>query len=310
MTALPDGTARKLGLLTDLDVCIGCNACAVACNAWNGGERDDGADGRGELPGADTAGESAPAAARGGTGRRTAGGGGPAAAGGGAGHGTPATATSGRAAPGPWFVEVFTFEVRPRTGAARIVHFPKSCLHCADAPCVTVCPTGASHKRVEDGIVLLDPDTCIGCGLCAWACPYGACTLDRSAGVMRKCTLCADRIDDQGLPQAERVPVCVTACPTGARLFGDLGDPDSTVSRLAGARGGYDLMPEQETRPVNKYLPQRQRDTLMAQDPIGTGGLALAALAEPEARGFLGWLDTALGALEQRSARTGRGDAL
>ena len=62
------------------------------------------------------------------------------------------------------------------------MHFPKSCLHCADAPCVTVCPTGASYKRVEDGIVLVNEDDCIGCGLCAWACPYGAREMDRRGG--------------------------------------------------------------------------------------------------------------------------------
>jgi ferredoxin len=62
-----------------------------------------------------------------------------------------------------------------REGAAsRTVHFPRSCLHCETPACVTVCPTGASYKRAEDGIVLVNPETCIGCKLCSWACPYGA----------------------------------------------------------------------------------------------------------------------------------------
>jgi Fe-S-cluster-containing dehydrogenase component len=77
---------------------------------------------------------------------------------------------------------------------AQLIHFPKSCLHCEDAPCVTVCPTGASYKRVEDGIVLVNESDCIGCGLCAWACPYGAREMDQEEKVMKKCTLCVARI--------------------------------------------------------------------------------------------------------------------
>ena len=67
-------------------------------------------------------------------------------------------------------------------------------MHCSDAPCVTVCPTGASYKREEDGIVLVNPDTCIGCKLCSWSCPYGAREYDEEAGIMKKCTLCVDKI--------------------------------------------------------------------------------------------------------------------
>ena len=106
------------------------------------------------------------------------------------------------------------------------MHFPKSCLHCDDAPCVTVCPTGASYKRGEDGIVLVDEDKCIGCGLCAWACPYGAREMDLAAGVMKKCTLCIDRIYNETLREVDRVPSCVRTCPANARHFGDLADPD------------------------------------------------------------------------------------
>ncbi len=126
----------------------------------------------------------------------------------------------------------------------------------------------------------------MGCGLCAWACPYGARELDARAGVMKKCTLCIDRIYNENIPEVDRIPACVRACPTGARHFGDIADPDSDVGRLVAERGGLDLMPEQGTRPVNKYLPPRARDAAPSPD--------LAALAEPEAKGFLGWLDRAL----------------
>jgi len=137
------------------------------------------------------------------------------------------------------------------------VNFPRSCLHCKEPDCVTVCPTGASYKRAEDGIVLVNPDTCIGCKLCSWACPYGAREYDYGHGVMKKCTLCVDRIYNDYIAAEDRIPACVRACPTGARHFGDLGDPTSVVSRLVAERGGFDLLPEFGYQPVNKYLPPR-----------------------------------------------------
>jgi Fe-S-cluster-containing dehydrogenase component len=124
---------------------------------------------------------------------------------------------------------------------------------------VTVCPTGASYKRAEDGIVLVNADTCIGCKLCSWACPYGAREYDYGEGVMKKCTLCVDRIYNEELPQEDRIPACVRACPTGARHFGDLGDAGSAVSQLVAERGGFDLLPAFGYKPVNKYLPPRKR---------------------------------------------------
>lgn len=98
----------------------------------------------------------------------------------------------------------------------------------------------------------------MGCNLCAWACPYGARELDEDSGTMKKCTLCVDRIYDEQIPEAQRQPACVIVCPTHARFFGDLDDPDSDVSGLVRDRGGYDLMPELGYKPTNKYLPTRQ----------------------------------------------------
>ena len=94
---------------------------------------------------------------------------------------------------GVWFNRVHTFEVG-KGQESKTVYFPRSCLHCDEPACVTVCPTGASYKREEDGIVLVNPDTCIGCKLCSWACPYGAREYDETDGVMKKCTLCIDKI--------------------------------------------------------------------------------------------------------------------
>ena len=160
---------------------------------------------------------------------------------------------------GTFFNRVQTFEVGefPNT---QTVHFPKSCLHCEEPPCVPVCPTGASYKREQDGIVLVDYDKCIGCKYCAWACPYGVREIDEKRQVMSKCTLCVDRIYDEKLPEPERRPACVIACPTNARLFGDVHDPDSEVSTAIRERGGYPLMPEQGTLPANHYLPRRKTE--------------------------------------------------
>ncbi len=105
---------------------------------------------------------------------------------------------------------------------------------------------------------------------------------------MKKCTLCVDRIYNDALAEADRVPACVKACPAGARHFGDLGDPDSDVSRLSAARGGMELMPEQGTKPVNRYLPPRDRDVLATAPLQPVAG---------DATGFLGWIDRALGRL-------------
>ncbi|MEM9428076.1 MAG: 4Fe-4S dicluster domain-containing protein [Pseudomonadota bacterium] len=243
MTSLPERTEKSLGLVIDLDTCVGCHACVVSCKEWNS-----------------------------------------------AAYGAPLGDLDpyGAAPEGAFLNRVHTYEVDPGHQAPRVVHFPRSCLHCADAPCVTVCPTGASWKRAEDGIVLVNEDDCMGCGLCAWACPYGARELDPIENVMKKCTLCVDRIDNPHLPEEDRVPACVRACPAGARHFGDLSDPSSAVSQLSEARGGVALMPEQGTAPVNRYLPPRPKS-----DQIDVLGPLLTQLEE-EPGGFFGWLDRTL----------------
>lgn len=167
---------------------------------------------------------------------------------------------------GTFFNRVQSFEIGeyPNT---ETVHFPKSCLHCEEPPCVPVCPTGASYKREEDGIVLVDYDKCVGCKYCSWACPYGAREIDENEKVMKKCTLCVDRIYDTRLREDRRQPSCVLACPTSARIFGDVHDPESEVSRLIREEGGYQLQPEWGTKPANHYLPRKkQKINIEAED--------------------------------------------
>ncbi|MEW9807080.1 4Fe-4S dicluster domain-containing protein [Mesorhizobium sp. ZMM04-5] len=242
MTCLPATTEKKLGLVIDLDTCVGCQACVTSCKEWNTG-----------------------------------------------GHMAPLTDIDpyGGDVDGVWFNRVHAYEHTTEAGS-RTVHFPRSCLHCETPACVTVCPTGASYKRSSDGIVLVDEDKCIGCKLCSWACPYGAREFDTDVGVMKKCTLCVDRIYNDNIAPEDRVPACVAACPTSARHFGDLGDPASAISQLVAERGGVPLMPELGYNPTNRYLPPRAR--------TGRAPSVAAAPLEPVKAegGFLGWVDRML----------------
>lgn len=117
------------------------------------------------------------------------------------------------------------------------------CNHCANPACVAACPTGAMHKREEDGVVLVEREECIGCGSCEAACPYGAPHVDPEAQVSTKCTLCYDRL------AAGKLPWCVQSCPGEARIVGDLNDPGSEVARYIAERGAEPLFPEYGTEP-------------------------------------------------------------
>jgi len=144
--------------------------------------------------------------------------------------------STGRPATDPQWIRKVNIR-DPDSGYSRSL--PIMCQHCAEPPCVDVCPTGASFKRA-DGIVLVDKHTCIGCRYCMMACPYKARSFvhealedqkpyaPRGKGTVESCTFCVHRVD------AGREPACVEACAEmagGAMLFGDLRDPDSEISR-------------------------------------------------------------------------------
>jgi Fe-S-cluster-containing dehydrogenase component len=158
---------------------------------------------------------------------------------------------------------------------------PVPCMHCENPPCVGVCPVQATYKRA-DGIVMMDYDRCIGCRYCQLSCPYGARSFNwqehtavnpvtpewgepeierRPRGVVEKCTFCVHRIDRgvaEGLtpgvdPQA--TPACVATCPVGARIFGDLNDPDSNVSKVLANHQSVQLRRDLGTKPRVYYLP-------------------------------------------------------
>lgn len=102
---------------------------------------------------------------------------------------------------------------------------PVQCMHCEDAPCVSVCPTGAA-KYGTDGIVEVDQGRCIGCLYCVAACPYQVRVRNSQTGAVDKCRFCTVAADD-----GTKMCSCVEACLTGCRIFGDLDDPNSEISK-------------------------------------------------------------------------------
>ena len=140
-----------------------------------------------------------------------------------------------------------------------MVSVPKMCNHCDEPPCVEVCPVKATYKR-EDGPVLVDPELCIGCGTCVNACPYGARFINPVSHTADKCTLCVERVDE-GL-----LPACVTSCVGRARVFGDLSDPNSEVSRILGSAPSSVLSPAFGTKPQVFYVGM-SGEILTADDP-------------------------------------------
>ncbi len=135
------------------------------------------------------------------------------------------------------------------------------CNHCTDAPCVEICPVTALYKR-EDGIVDFDPQRCIACKACLNGCPYDALYIDPNSHTAAKCNFCAHRVE------AGLKPACEIVCPTNAIISGDIGDPDSEVSRLVDTHASRVRAPEQSTGPNVFYLGA-QEATL---DPLLVGG--------------------------------------
>jgi molybdopterin-containing oxidoreductase family iron-sulfur binding subunit len=172
-----------------------------------------------------------------------------------------------------FFARVLNVEAGKYPNVKRL-YIPVLCNHCEDPPCLKACPNKAIVKR-QDGIVLIDQDRCRGTGACVSACPYGNIILQpeekwylnadepyerdfvkprMNSGVARKCTYCAHRVDE-GLN-----PACVVACPTHARIFGDLEDPESEIStyiveqKEQTGRAPFKLLPQAKTKPAGSYL--------------------------------------------------------
>ncbi len=197
---------KQMGMLIDLSLCIGCNACTVACK-----EEND----------------------------------------------VPLTKFN------TW---VESFDVEASADGICRANIPKLCNHCDDAPCVSVCPTGASY-RTEDGYVLVDHDRCIGCKYCMAACPYSVRWANDTTGEVSKCTFCYHRTTE-GL-----LPACVSTCVTRARMFGDFADPQSDVSkRLAEAGGGDVLLEDLNLGPNVRYIGLKKIESLPVASAVVRGG--------------------------------------
>ena len=145
--------------------------------------------------------------------------------------------------------------------SGREISLPVMCQHCEDAPCVAVCPTGASFRR-EDGIVLVNKHTCIGCRYCMMACPYMARSFihinlvgqrthsPRGKGTVESCTFCVHRVD------RDREPACVEACTAAghqALLFGDLSDNEGELAERLGEVQSQQLRSDLGTNPGVHY---------------------------------------------------------
>ena len=194
-----DPTAHQWAFVVDTNTCIGCGLCVVACKAENNVPED-------------------PRYSRTWVERHTT-----------TANGTVVVDSPDGGIHG--YAPGTTPAVVAVADVTDVRFVPHLCMQCENAPCVSVCPVGATY-HTPDGIVLIDEERCIGCGYCIVACPYGARYIVPAGGnmprgvpgVADKCTFCYHRIT------TGRRPACVEACPVGARAFGDLNDPTSTVS--------------------------------------------------------------------------------
>lgn len=223
----------KWGMVIDLDRCTACQACVVACKAEN------------NVPFAE-----------------------------------PDQAAMGRSI---HWIEIVSF-IEGEYPHIRARLLPRPCMHCNNPPCVKVCPVYATYRNPE-GLVAQIYHRCIGCRYCTTACPYTVRFFNyyrpkwpkemrqslnrdvsvRTKGVVEKCTFCHHRllrareqamVEGRELAPGDYIPACVEACPSGAMYFGDMGNPNSLVSKLSRERRAFHLLEELGTEPKVIYLAE------------------------------------------------------
>ncbi|NLA52058.1 MAG: 4Fe-4S dicluster domain-containing protein [Alcaligenaceae bacterium] len=151
---------------------------------------------------------------------------------------------------GQFRTNVLQYEVEKYDdGLPAMFNLPRLCNHCDNPPCIPVCPVQATFQR-EDGVVLIDNERCVGCGYCVQACPYDARFINKETQTADKCTFCEHRLE------AGLLPACVETCVGGARLIGDLNDPDSEINSLLEEHKGEVkvLKPDMAASPHVFYL--------------------------------------------------------
>lgn len=227
--AQTQGHTPRWGMVIDINRCVGCQTCTIACKHWNDTQPD------------------------------------------------------------VQWRRVIDVETGAFPDVER-VFLVTGCQHCAEPPCVPVCPTGATKQR-DDGLVTMDYDLCIGCAYCAVSCPYQARTIahdhnwyydeettqesyvrhEEREGVAQKCTFCVDRVDEgleRGLTPGvdpEATPACSSACIASAIHFGDYNDPNSNVSQLIDQNPYFQMHAQLGTDPQIKYL--YETPTLPGREP-------------------------------------------
>lgn len=127
---------------------------------------------------------------------------------------------------------------------------PVHCQQCENAPCVHVCPTGASYRDPDTNVVLVDKAKCIGCKYCMMACPYGVRSWNAKERAVEKCTLCGQ------LTSAGQEPACVAACCANARFYGDMDDASSDVAKAVAAAdpASVHTLHDAGNKPLTRYI--------------------------------------------------------
>lgn len=167
---------------------------------------------------------------------------------------------------GQFRTTVLQYEVENYEGdQPAMFNLPRLCNHCENPPCVPVCPVQATFQR-EDGIVLVDNERCVGCAYCVQACPYDARFINTETKTADKCTFCEHRLE------VNLLPACVETCVGGARVIGDLNDPNSTINQLLEEHKDdiKVLKPDQNTQPRVFYigLPDEFVDGVEGQSSV------------------------------------------